>query len=721
MAQRIEYQTQFAVIGGGLAGVCAALAAARMGIETVLVNNRPTLGGNSSSEVRVWTRGAVGAGNLFAEEMGLLGLLKLENLYKNPDANPVFWDEILLDAVLNQEHLTLLLNTDITEITVEAGRVLAVSGAQQQTERRVHVAADMFLDATGDGTLGAMAGVPWEQGEGGTMGNSILFFTRRENHPVRFVAPDYAYGMEEIERLVGSGGRIVSEQMTGSDCWWFEFGGALNTIDDAQQIGIELKRLVMGVWNYIKNSGKFDADCATLEWLGSLPGKRESRRMRTDYMPTARDILEGRVYDDSAFYGGWYIDSHPAGGMRDTEKEHCEQIPVPVYPLPLRSLYHSGVSNLLFAGRNIGVEREVFFSSRVMNTCALSGQAAGTLAAFCIRHGRQPAAECAASVEAIQCHLWREDMLIPGVKPVDPADLAATAQVNASSFHTGCVGPFAGTLALTREAFAVFPALPGQEIQFFVESSGPTALRARVHSAMLPNRLQLGQPLGDCAWEVEGGCRPLTWRVPADFPAAFCVLVWPPQPAVRLYLSRPLRTGFLCGWTDSPRYGEPALCYSQPQPSLYTPAHVQGGPNRPWGGTNQWRTAPEDKTPWLELRWPAPVRPRELRLYLDPELSMELPSSRGSHWQDSHKFAPRTGMPEQLLRDFEILLQREDGGWESAARIRENRQRLVSVPLEGKPVQAVLLQIFATWGGGPAAVFQVSAFARPVSELWADS
>lgn len=186
MAQRIEYQTQFAVIGGGLAGICAALAAARMGIDTVLVNNRPTLGGNSSSEVRVWTRGAVGAGNLFAEEMGLLGCLKLENLYKNPEANPVFWDEILLDAVLGQEHLTLFLNTDVTELSMEAGRVLAVSGAQQQTERRLSFKADIFLDATGDGTLGALAGVPWEQGEGGTMGNSILFFTRREDHPARW-------------------------------------------------------------------------------------------------------------------------------------------------------------------------------------------------------------------------------------------------------------------------------------------------------------------------------------------------------------------------------------------------------------------------------------------------------------------------------------------------------------------------------------------------------
>ena len=104
-------KTQFAVVGGGPAGICGALAAARSGIQTVLIHDRPVLGGNSSSEIRVWSRGAVGAGNFYSEEMGIWGELKLTNFYRNREGNPVFWDEVQLDAVLAEPNLQLLLNT----------------------------------------------------------------------------------------------------------------------------------------------------------------------------------------------------------------------------------------------------------------------------------------------------------------------------------------------------------------------------------------------------------------------------------------------------------------------------------------------------------------------------------------------------------------------------------------------------------------------------------
>lgn len=212
-------RTQLAVIGGGPAGVCAAIAAARHGIQTMLVTDRPVLGGNSSSEIRVWTRGATGAGNLWAEEMCVWGELKLENLYRNSDANPVFWDETLLDAVQREKNLTLLLNTEIYEVELDGGRVAALRGVQQSSERQFHIEADYFIDATGDGTVSAKAGVPFSVGNGNheTLGNSILYYTRREDHPVSFIAPDYAYDMSHIEKILGCGGRIINERMSGSD------------------------------------------------------------------------------------------------------------------------------------------------------------------------------------------------------------------------------------------------------------------------------------------------------------------------------------------------------------------------------------------------------------------------------------------------------------------------------------------------------------------------
>lgn len=189
-------QTELAVIGGGPAGVCAALSAARLGIKTLLIGNRPVLGGNSSSEIRVWTRGATGAGNLFAEEMGTWGLLKMQNLYKNPDANPIFWDEILLDTILSEKNITLYLNTEITDVELNNCHLAAVTGFQQSSEIKLRIEAKYYIDATGDGSIGAKSRVPYYMGkhrveyenderlsEPELLGSSILYYSKKEDHP----------------------------------------------------------------------------------------------------------------------------------------------------------------------------------------------------------------------------------------------------------------------------------------------------------------------------------------------------------------------------------------------------------------------------------------------------------------------------------------------------------------------------------------------------------
>ena len=184
------------------------------------------------------------------------------------------------------------------------------------------------------------------------MSSSILYYVKNAGKPIKFVPPDYAYDIPYIESLVNKGGRIISEKQTGSDCWWFEFGGLQNTISDAQEIGLELKKLVMGVWDYIKNSGRYpDAENYTLEWIGNIPGKRESRRMITDYILKQDDIVEQRSFHDTAFYGGWYMDFHPAEGLESGE-ENCVQIPVQIYEIPFRCLYYSRGSQSDICGKD---------------------------------------------------------------------------------------------------------------------------------------------------------------------------------------------------------------------------------------------------------------------------------------------------------------------------------------------------------------------------------
>ncbi len=293
----------------------------------------------------------------------------------------------------------------------------------------------------------------------GLLGSSILYYVRKEDHPVTFVAPDYAYDMKTVESLLGRGGRIISEQQSGSDCWWFEYGGVRNTIADAQDIAFELKRMVMGVWNYIKNSGKFDADCSTLEWVGSLPGKRESRRMATEYMLAGEDVRSHTQFADGGFYGGWYMDFHPAEGIGSAE-DSCIQIPVNVYSVPLRCLYHRDFPNLLFAGRDIGTQRDAFVSTRVMNTCALSGQAAAALAWGCLRWDAAPAELAPEQIETIRQTLLREDMFLPGAVNRDAADLARDAAVTASSRYSPPAQPGPGSFDLALGGVHCQP-LPG--------------------------------------------------------------------------------------------------------------------------------------------------------------------------------------------------------------------------------------------------------------------
>ena len=719
-------KTQLAIIGGGPAGVCAALAAARRGMNTILVTNRPVLGGNSSSEIRVWSRGASGAGNLYSEEMGIWGELRLTNLYRNPDGNPIFWDDVLLDTVLKQENLQLLLNTNISCVTMDQNRIWSVSGDQQGTEKHFQLKADMYIDATGDGLLGALAGIPYYMGTEyiefnerrlndppELQGCSILFYSKKEDHRVPYIAPDYAYGIEEIDKIVNRGGRLINEKMSGSDCWWFEYGGSRDTIKDIQDITLELKRLVMGVWNYIKNSGKFDAEDYTLEWIGNIPGKRESRRMKTEYMLTEEDIRIGRTFPDGAFYGGWYIDTHPSGGIHDSEEENCVQIPVGVYQIPLRCLYNAGIPNLIFAGRNIGAERQAFASSRIMNTCALSGQAAGELAAEAIRQNTAPSELQPESVEKIRLQLSRNDVFIPGIWIPDEKDIAAGATVSSSSYDAaGCIGS-KGMVDLSQGGFVTFPGVKDEQVLLEVFAQREAVIKGNWYLSDLPNRLCPGESAGCGQWRLSEGKNLLALRTPDGCNGKFCTLELDGVEGVSIMLHDGSREGFLCGRKDSPEYHDPMLCYSKPM-DFYSPERVVELPDRPWGRPNQWRAANTDQKAWLELRWDKPQTISQINMILDPDLNKELPSSRAKYWQESHLFAPRTQMPQHLIRSAQLQIPDEQGGWRTIAQFHENYQRLVKLCLTEPICSSVLrVSIDRTWGGAPA-MYGLRVYEAPV-------
>lgn len=719
--KKIKLSSSVVVAGGGLAGVCAAIEASRMGVKTILVQNRPVLGGNSSSEIRVWTRGATGAGNLFSEETGILGMLKLKNLYVNGQFNVVFWDEILLDAVLKEKNITLLLNTNIDHVDMCNDRVQMISGVQQGSETIYELTADYFIDATGDGFIGAHAGVPYEIGDGkyekdGTtrhlLSSSLLYYAVDTGRPVTYIAPDFAYDLSHIEQIINRGGRIVNERMTGSDCWWCEYGGLLNTITDSQEIGLELKKLIYGLWNYIKNSGKYpNALTYTLDWVGAIPGKRESRRFITEYMLTKDDILSQHDFSDSAFCGGWYIDTHPSEGI-NSQEQNCIQIPVGVYAIPFRTLYTKQVKNILFAGRIIGTKQEAFFSTRVMNTCGLSGQAAAVLAAESIRHQQDPDNIVVNHENELTEILLREDMFLP-MKKRSANNLFASTKVKASSFFKQKIVHSDEYISLGEDSFLVLPVDLGRNIKVWLDNRSKNIKKLKLSFSItaIPHRAVDKKILEERQISIKPGKQILSLEIPEAAKGHFLLIRFYNATGIFVEKNRIDQPGILLGEKGLNKYEDP--CVLIDNEIQYLPTNAINGYLRPYQQMNIW-SADGPGEAWISLEWASSVSIREIRLYLDPELSQEIPSSTADRYGKSHNFEKRTGMPIHLAKDIEIEIKKGselNAEWERIAEINNNCQRMLVVSFNrSQSVVGLRILFKSTWGDVAAHLYEIELY-----------
>lgn len=436
------------VVGGGMAGVCSAIAAARNGASVVLIQDRPVLGGNSSSEIRMHIVGADCHGSrndTDARETGILEELRLECAVRNPQRSASMWDLLLYEWVKREPNITLLLNTSCVGVEVASeNRIGAVIALRNSTEDVFTVRGKVFIDCSGDGRLGIEVGAEFRKGREGrdefgeslalpkpdnkTLGSSILFVTRKHDRPMPFKPPDWIRKFPHCEDLPH---RAHSSWEYGF--WWVEWGGELDTIKDNERIRDELHAIALGVWDHIKNSGLHpESENWALEWIGFLPGKRESRRFVGDYILTQHDLQRGEVFEDGVAYGGWSIDLHPPEGI-DTKEPPNIAVKIPLYNIPFRSLYSLNIDNLLFAGRNISATHVAFGSTRVMGTCSMMGQGVGTAAALCVQYNCTPRELGKEAIKELQQLLLKQDAYIIGVSNSDPHDIARTAKVRASS------------------------------------------------------------------------------------------------------------------------------------------------------------------------------------------------------------------------------------------------------------------------------------------------
>ncbi|MHB1007659.1 MAG: FAD-dependent oxidoreductase [Propionibacteriaceae bacterium] len=733
-----------AVVGGGLAGICAAIAAARQGVRVVLVNDRPVLGGNSSSEIRVWVCGATAHGtHQWARETGIMGELFIENQYRNPEGNPYYWDLVILDAVRAEPNIDLWLNTHITDVECdsETREIAAVHGWQMSSETQVSIEAGQFVDATGDGLIGFLAGASFAQGREGagvygeswapevadreTLGSTILFYAKDAGRPSRFVAPTWALDIADTTILEH---RKISPDMNGCDFWWIEWGGDRDIVHDNEAIRDNLQAVAYGIWDHIKNSGSFTGvENQTLEWIGSVPGKREYRRFYGDHILTQTDVLTQQDFPDAVAFGGWSIDLHPPGGVFAAEPGSRHWYSNGPYPIPLRCLYSRDVPNLWMAGRDISASHVAFGSTRVMATCATTGEGAGLGASLVSKTGLTREQLAGERVDVLQRALVRSDASVIGLCNDDPNDVARTATVTASSTRLTISATDVGEpLPIGGGVAMILPQSKGlRRIEFLVDAPKASDLVLTQHRLAKP---QDSFPIGEIAsWTAAvpaGTGQWIGFDLPEDLPGSgnlFLSLTG--SESLTLYLARDRVPGVVAfrhrtlqpneKWSEQYRQWKgiptltPPVMRTAGDTDAYTADHVIGGYARPYGGPQLWSSAPlnEDPTPELTLSWEEPVTIEEVQVILDDDLLTDLINLH-------HHRTPDEIMPT-LIKDYD-LQARTDGGWRTLAQVRDNHHRHHRHQLEEPVVTAELrLRVLSVNGFNHAHVVKVRAYKAP--------
>lgn len=653
----IHHACDLVVVGGGLSGVCCAITAAREGVRVVLVQDRPVLGGNASSEVRLWILGAtshMGNNNRWAREGGVIDEILVENMHRNPEGNPLILDTILLEMVLQEPHITLLLNTAVQDLEkADDDSIRSVRAFCSQNSTCYEIAAPLFCDASGDGIVGFLAGAAFRMGSEGRdefgelfaapaasselLGHTIYFHSKDTGRPVRFTPPAFALSdITEIPRW-----RDFKAGESGCRLWWIEWGGALDTIHDSETIKMELWRVAYGVWNHIKNSGRFpEAETLTLEWVGTIPGKRESRRFEGDHIIIQQDIIEQRTHPDAVSFGGWAIDLHPVDGVFSAQAGCTQWHSKGVYQIPWRSMYSRNIPNLMLAGRIISASHVAFASTRVMATCAHGGQAVGMAAALCLSDGVNPRELLEPQrMRQLQRALLRSGQFIPGYTLDDPADLARSAKVSASSEFALSALPACGEIIPLNESWAMMlpvSAGPMPVVGFTLDVTAATTLRAELRISGKPDNHTPDMIVGSLETPLDAGREQVvtldfTTSIGGSCYAFVCLLK---NTSIAVHLSDQRLTGVLAlcqagnkavaksntqspppgigidafeFWTPKRRpLGKNLAMTIDPAIRGFAASNLVNGVSRPTRASNAWVADPGHEQPVVRLSWPAP-------------------------------------------------------------------------------------------------------------------
>lgn len=790
------------VIGGGLAGLCAAISAARNGAKTALVQDRPVFGGNSSSEIRVVPHGS-NHSNVWAAETGLIHEIVLADRAGNHDQ---FFDQGLINGLYDlhllerakaEENLTLFLNTSARDVDSEPltpgtastalptsnglgriggepRRIVAVLASQLGSEREFRLEARHFLDATGDGTVGFLAGADFRYGREGraefneplaplqpddvTMGSTITMRARDVGRPVPYVAPPWIAQYRTPEDF--GPGRFLPHLHSPvyGGYWWMEVCNPYHQISDNAAIRDELHRHVLGVWNYIKNHSDIreKATPYVLEWIGMVPGKRESRRLMGDVVLTEHDCHADRAWPDTIGFAGWWIDLHIKGGVLNksepAERENADAhykhwIRVPLFTLPLRAHYSRNIENLWMAGRCLSTTHAALGSVRVMQTLAHLGQNVGIAAAYALRHDltpRQTADPSGVHIGILQQRILRQDGRLPGIARRDPADLAPSARVSATS-----QAPFLSDApneqwlfwlgSKSRPGHPRHPALGMivplthdrlDRVAFFLESHAGTLQTITVGLQSVDSiwdrpdqpfiaSTTLDVPAGHHGWlEAElnatimpgqshrvvlSGGEDIGWTTSMAWPTGTMMNYLHVGPGGPEEKNKCFAT-FSEGECQIPAYRHwrqqrvPMTLRLSPSPLPFGPENVLSGPSSPERMPHLWVSDAAQPLPqFLEFRWEEARTISVVEIIFDTQLA------------EFHQMAEGFSRPSVCAKDWRLLAENE-GKWREVFSETGNYLRKRFAHFATITTPALRLEVLATNGAPEARIFEVRCY-----------
>lgn len=397
----IAGEYDFVVVGAGIAGMCAAVSAARLGCKVALINDRPVVGGNNSSEIRVHLGGRIEVGPY----KNLGNLQKEFSPSRGGNAQPAqyYEDDKKMNWLKQEKNVELFTNYRVVRLDKKENHIVSVVAKHIESGKELRFKASLFSDCTGDGTIGYLAGADYrmgrearkefgeslapEQADKMTMGSSIQWYSIEEEKPSTF--PPFDYGLTFND--------TICEQVTMGE-WTWETGMDRDPISDAEQIRDYGMLVVYSNWSFLKNSPSTREKYARrrLDWVAYVAGKRESRRLLGDYILKEDDIKKNVAHEDASFTTSWSIDLHRKEKKNSLHfpgrefKAETTHIYIYPYAVPYRCLYSRNIDNLFMAGRNISVTHVALGTVRVMRTTGMMGEVVGMAASLCKQYGIYP-------------------------------------------------------------------------------------------------------------------------------------------------------------------------------------------------------------------------------------------------------------------------------------------------------------------------------------------